>query len=85
MTAEEIYKRAEARIPDLAKQAYAAIDADLARLMDLAEKMPPAAFYREVEQAIERIPKLYPLLDSRPIQDELETVMGEAIIAGLEA
>ena len=83
MTADDIAKRAEERIPSLVKVAYAPIDTELARLMDLAEKMPPAAFYREVESAIQRIPSLYPLMDHRPIQDELETAMGEAIIGGL--
>lgn len=85
MTADEISNRAEKRIPDLVKVAYAALDAELAQLMDKAEKMPIAAFYREVELALERVPQLYPLLDSRPIQDELETAIGEAIIGGLEA
>lgn len=85
MTADEISRRAEKRIPDLVKVAYAALDAELAQLMDKAEKMPIAAFYREVELALERVPQLYPLLDSRLIQDELETAIGEAIIGGLEA
>lgn len=85
MTADTIAKRSEARIPELAKVAYAPIDAEMARLLDLAEKMPPAAFFYEVEQAIARVPSLYKLMDQRPIQDELETAIGEAIIGGLTA
>lgn len=85
MTADEISSLAEKRIPDLVKVAYAALYAEIRQLMDKAEKMPDAAFYREVELALERVPQLYRLLDSRPIQDELETAIGEAIIGGLEA
>jgi hypothetical protein len=85
MTADEIQSNVEKRLPGLIKQAYAAIDNELADLMDKAERMPPAVFYREVQAAIDRVPSLYPLLDSRPIQDELETSIGEAIIGGLQA
>lgn len=83
MTADEIIARTEKRLPELAKRSYAAIDAELARLMDMAGKMPVGAFAMEVEAAIERVPSLYPLIDQGPIQDELETAIGEAIIGGL--
>jgi len=83
MTEDEIIARTEKRFPELAKRSYAPIDAELSRLMDLAGKMPIGAFAREVEAAIERAASLYPLMDQRPIQDELESAIGEAIIGGL--
>jgi hypothetical protein len=83
MTSKQIMARVEPRFPEIVKRAYAAIDAELAGLLERAETMPIAVFYREVEAAIERVPLLYPLLDSAPISDELETAMGEAIIGGI--
>ena len=85
MKAADISARSEKRLPELVKRAYSAIDNELARLMELAPTMTAAQFVREVEKAIERVPSLYPLLDSGPIQDELETAMGEAIIGGIIA
>ena len=85
MTAEQIAARSEARIPALVRLAYATIGNELAELMDKAAKQPPAVFFREVEAAIERADDLYAELDQKPIQDELETAIGEAIIAGLKA
>jgi hypothetical protein len=84
MKANEIMANVEKRLPELAKRSYAPIDNELSRLMDLAEKMPPAAFFREMEAALERVPTLWVLMDPRPIQDELETAIGEAIIGGIE-
>jgi hypothetical protein len=84
MKADDIMANVERRLPELAKRSYAPIDAELARLIDLADKMPPAVFFREMELALERVPALWELMDARPIQDELETAIGEAIIGGIE-
>lgn len=84
MTADEIMANVEKRLPELVKRAYAPIDVEVSRLLDMAGKMPEAVFFREIEAAFERIPALWDYMDSLPIQDELETAIGEAIIGGIE-
>jgi len=84
MKAEAIIANSEKRLPELIKRAYAPIDSEVSRLLELAGKIPDAVFYYEMEQALERVPSLWELMDARPIQDELETAIGEAIIGGIE-
>lgn len=61
------------------------IDRELADLFDKSERMTIGAFIREVEAAIERVPRLFDELNIQSLSDDLEDKIAEAMISKLKA
>lgn len=61
------------------------IDRELADLFDKSERMTIGAFIREVEAAIERVPRLFDELNIQRLSDDLEDKIAEAMISKLKA
>jgi hypothetical protein len=69
---------------EIASVWLAPIDQVFADLIDKSYRMTAGAFQIEVQQAIERIPQMFHMLDKRAFETSLEDEMGKAIVKSLE-
>ena len=76
--------KTDKELRNMAKVWLSPVDSMLADLMDKSERMTIGAFAVEVEQAIERIPLMWGMLDKQAFQTLLEETLSESATKAIE-
>lgn len=70
-------------LADISGRWLAAIDVELADLIDKSRRLDARRFQAEIEHAIARVPALFDRLDTQHLSNALEDEVGESIIEAL--
>lgn len=74
----------KADMRDLAAEWLAPMDELLGDLIEQSERLTPGAFMALVDEAVQRIPRMFYELNTQALSDALEAEIGEAVIRGIE-
>jgi hypothetical protein len=69
---------------DLAAEWLAPMDELLGDLIEQSAMMTPGAFMARVDDAVQRVPRMFHELNQQALADALEAEIGEAVIRGIE-
>lgn len=69
---------------DLAAEWLAPMDELLGDLIEQSETLTPGAFMALVDEAVQRVPRMFYELNTQALSDALEAEIGEAVIRGIE-
>lgn len=69
---------------DLAAEWLAPMDELLGDLIEQSERLTPGAFDALVTEAVQRVPRMFSMLNQKALSDALEAEIGEAVIRGIE-
>lgn len=74
----------KADMRDLAAEWLAPMDELLGDLIEQSYTLTPGAFDAIVTEAVQRIPRMFSMLNQKALVDALEAEIGESVIRGIE-
>jgi hypothetical protein len=74
----------KADLRDLAAEWLAPMDELLGDLIEQSRTLTPGAFNTLVDEAVQRVPRMFHELNQQALSDALEAEIGEAVIRGIE-
>jgi len=74
----------EEQLAEVSKKWLAPIDEVMADLVDKSHRMTAGAFFREVDEAVKRIPDLWEKLDIESLDESLHDEIAKAFAESLE-